>query len=152
MTISDSIELIAIFLVFVVGIINMVITIRESRIAPHRAAIAVEIERWRGDVRKSIAEFCGFTRSWSLGTVALDKAKERELLLRIDFLRSYIPLSLNPVGEIEKKILFLLEEIPNYTSPPFDTLNSKINELHGLAQSLLKGDWEKAKKEAGLKA
>ena len=160
---SDKINLIGIILVFIVGIGGIVVTLyttrRTNKVSKEinkksirATTVAVERNAWKNELRKSISEFCSFTRHWALGSVAFDKHTEQELLLRIDYMRSYIKLSLNPNGEIERVILALLEEIPTLTdASKHDTLMAKINEMEALAQNILKQSWEDIKNETNFK-
>jgi hypothetical protein len=105
MTTADYIETLSIILVFIVGIINVFVTVHMNNKTIKSSSISSERNRWREEFRKAVAEFCGYTRHWMKGSVSNNSQKEQELSQKIDYLQSYIKLSLKPDGEDEKHFL-----------------------------------------------
>ena len=77
------------------------------------------------------------------------KPAEGEVLKEFDRLRHVIRLRLNPLGEHDKVIEALLEEIPRLTAPERQKeLVNAIERMTRATQALLKEEWEKVKQES----
>jgi hypothetical protein len=105
--------------------------------------------KWIEQLRQDIGAFSGIVYHWSHSEMA-GKAGEGDLLKEMDRLRHVIRLRLNPLGEHDKTIEKLIEEIPHYTDPQRQTeLVDALERLTKATQALLKEEWDKVKRESG---
>jgi len=77
------------------------------------------------------------------------KPGEADMLKELDRLRHVIRLRLNPLGQHDKTIEALIEEIPRYTDPRRQKeLVDALERLTKTTQALLKEEWDKVKRES----
>lgn len=108
--------------------------------------------KWIEQLRQDIGAFSGIVYHWSHSEMA-GKEGEGDLLKEMDRLRHIIRLRLNPLGEHDKTIEKLIEEIPRYTDPRRQAeLVEALERLTKATQALLKEEWDKVKLESGHKS
>lgn len=104
--------------------------------------------KWIEQLRQDIGAFCGLTYHWSSSDLGGEPG-EAEVLKEIDRLRHVIRLRLNPLGEHDKTIEGLIDEIPRYTDPSQQKeLGDALERMTRATQALLKEEWEKVKRES----
>lgn len=114
----------------VVAAIVSYLSTQHTSIRSHKVKyITEERQRWRHDLKQSVAEFCSSTDQ---------QEKER--------LKTFITLSLNPCDTEDQKIVNCLEALLGVRN------DEKLQELEKQVAFLLKHDWERAKGEVGIKS
>ena len=114
----------------VVATIVSYLSTQHTNIRGHKVKyITEERQRWRHDIKQSVAEFCSTT----------DKEKKNQL-------KTFITLSLNPCDTEDQKIVACLDVLLE------DKSDEKVQELERRVAFLLKHDWERAKEEVGIES
>lgn len=112
----------------VVAAIVSYLSTQHTNIRSHKVKyITEERQRWRHDIKESVAEFCSST----------DQEKLRKL-------KTFITLSLNPCDKEDQKIVDCLVALLK------DRDEEKLRELETRVAFLLKHDWERVKDEVGI--
>lgn len=112
----------------VVAAIVSYLSTQHINIRSHKVKyITEERQRWRHDIKQSIAEFCSTE----------DQVKRSEL-------KTFITLSLNPCDKEDQKIVACLNVLLEGRN------DEKLQELEKIVAFLLKHDWERAKNEVGM--
>lgn len=143
--------LIGISLTFLVGIANIILTLRNSKKTTFINSITASRIRYIQDLRNRISEFCGLVYSYNLtysksNFLGATPDKIFELQREFDKLKYLIKLHLNPEDTYwDERILKLLDEIIALRDKD---PNEKIDELITITQFLLKLEWEGAKVES----
>lgn len=111
--------------------------------------ITMERIKWVEKIRIDISRFSGLTSFWVKSLRHTGDKESYELLKEIDILRVMIKLRLNPAGTYDKEIIELLDTIPALTnSIDIKEIDSKLDALTQVSQSLLKVEWERIKDES----
>ena len=132
----------------ILGIWNAIVSHRASKRTTFINTVTSQRIKWIEQLRQDIGTFCGLTYHWA-HTDVQGKAEEGEMLREVDRLRHVIRLRLNPQGEHDKTIEALIEEIPRLTAPENQTkLAAALERMTCTTQLLLKGEWEKVKRES----
>lgn len=138
--------LIGILLTFLVGVTNLILTIRNSTKTTFITAITNSRIKYIQEIRNYISDFCGLIYSYNIRLKDIDPDKLFELHKQADKTKYLIRLYLNPEDKYwDDKIIKLLDEILQLTDKK---PNEKIEELITITQYLLKLEWEGAKLES----
>lgn len=130
------------------GIWNAVVNHRISKRTAFVNTVTSQRIKWIEQLRQDIGAFCGLIYHWSHTDIE-GKPEEGEVLKEFDRLRHVIHLRLNPLGEHDKVIEALIEEIPRLTAPERQKeLVNAIERMTRATQALLKEEWEKVKQES----
>jgi hypothetical protein len=146
MTTTEIVTLIGLSLTFIIGIANLIITIRNSKKTTFINSITTSRIKYIQELRNTIAELCSLVTSYKLRISKLEYADHFELLKQTNKLKYLIRLYLNPADEYwDIQILTLTNEIVIK-----DDLDPKdqIEELIVVTQFLLKLEWEGVKRES----
>lgn len=131
----------------ILGIWNIINSFLINKKSVFINSVTSERIKWIGKLRENISRFCGLTWLWVLTPNKDFEPKDKqEIIKEIDTLRMMIKLQLNPDGVYDKKIIELLDHIPDLEV--HSQVSSAINELIHTTQFLLKEEWEKVKEEA----
>ena len=135
-----------IMLTFLVGVTNLVLTLRNNKKTTFITAITNSRIKYIQEIRNYISDFCGLIYSYNIRIKELEPDKLFELHKQADKTKYLIRLYLNPEDKYwDDTIIKLLDEILQLTDK---SPNDKIEELIILTQYLLKLEWEGAKLES----
>ena len=148
MTTIETVTLIGIILSFLVGAINLWISIKNSRKTIFINSITSSRIKYIQELRNAIAEYCGLFYNYH--TLLMDDPKlskeKLNILEKADKLKYLITLHLNPMDtDWDTQIIKLIDEIRSSIS---QFPKEKIDELITITQYLLKLEWEGAKLES----
>ena len=136
-----------------ISLIGALINVYVSRRSTYLNAVTAERSKWIDKLRSNISTFSGLVRTLYFRLVA-DKAFFRtpeyyDLVKQVNGLIPMIKLQLNPAGEIDRRLVSLLDRIPHLAeNPESDALIRADTLLIEHSQWLLKAEWEKVKSEA----
>jgi hypothetical protein len=142
---------------FAAAIVASIVSYLISRRSIYINSVTVERSKWIGELRANLASLSGDVLS--LNQILLDAHRSNknydsssEFFLRsqeIHRLVSIIKLQINPLNEIDKNILVILDDFEQSFQNPtdFSWVGSDYL-LIAHAQYLLKSEWEKVKWEA----
>lgn len=121
-----------------------------SRRTTYLNSVTVERSKWIDKLRTNISTFSGLVRTLSFRSATDKKTSEYlQTIEKVNGLISLITLQLNPEGEIDRKLICLLERIPSLAEKQnSDALVRADKLLIAHSQWLLKAEWEKVKAEA----
>lgn len=135
-----------ILLTFLVGVTNLILTLRNSRKTTFITSITNSRIKYIQEIRNHISEFCGLIYSYNIRLKDLEPERLFELHKQADKTKYLIRLYLNPEDKYwDENIIRLLEQILQLTDK---NPNEKIEELIILTQYLLKLEWEGVKLES----
>jgi hypothetical protein len=141
----------AVAVTFLLGIVNLVCNIRQSRKTAFINTVTSERVKWINNIRENISKFVGLNHHWFVLKRDIDEDKIDEITRDLRVLRYYIKLQLNPRHEatIDRAIMEIVDEISD-KAPTYNVeeLHEKLNALISTAQELLKAEWDKVKREA----
>ncbi|MDO9491415.1 hypothetical protein [Acetobacterium sp.] len=144
-----AVSLLVGLLSFILGISNKMNVERIAKEGNFILNVTVERNKWLERIRQDISTFCGHTKFFYYSCLEVDSENGMEVLKEIDKLNFLIRLRLNPNGEVDKKIIELLEKVLKYDKiDGINILDEHLKNLVSLSQELLKEEWEKVKKEA----
>ncbi len=145
----NSVYIFGIGISLILGIWNIINNGRINKRTTFINSVTAERVKWIGKLRENISTFCGLTNHWVLTDI--DSEESTKIIKELDKLKIMIKLQVNPQEDHGKKIMELIDEIPELTNKDSETiskLNSKIDEVVSTSQSLLKEEWDKVKMEA----
>lgn len=149
MTWSEIGLFVGLIFTFLLGIINWRSNRRNLETTKFIDTITAERIKWLEKLRQDISKFAGLTHFWTFSIDKPDSEEARKVMNEIDILRYLIKLRLNPEGEYDKKIMNLIDEIPNLAAQIEKTpLKTALSELIKVSQKLLKEEWNRVKKES----
>ncbi|MDP1656686.1 MAG: hypothetical protein Q8K91_01225 [Hylemonella sp.] len=123
---------------FLLGVWNALINHRINKRTTFVNTVTSQRIKWIEQLRQDIGAYCGLAYHWSHSEMS-GKPGEAELLKELDRLRHVIRLRLNPLGEHDRKIETLIEEIPHYTDPRLQKeLVDALDRMTRTTQALLK--------------
>lgn len=141
----------------VAAIIAGFVSLSVSRRSLYVNAVTVQRSLWIEKLRANLANYSGLVHTLNFKSsfaatdfLSLMRSEEYQSLVRE--MRDLVPLlmlQLNPAGEIDKNIIFLIDRIRTLTESPLGYELRRADDLlilHG--QWLLKAEWEKVKSEA----
>lgn len=139
----------------IAAIISGIISFYGSARGVYINSVTAERSKWIEKLRLNIATYTGTLRTLHNRMLADPKYREsdhfRDLISRINDLIPLIKLQLNPRGDIDKNIIYLIEKIPPIAENAEDKRVAQAESLLiGHSQWLLKTEWEKVKKEARI--
>lgn len=135
-----------ILLTFLVGVTNLILTLRNNKKTTFITAITNSRIKYIQEIRNCISDFCGLIYSYNVRLKELNEDEFFELHKQADKTKYLIRLYLNPEDKYwDDKIIKLLDEILKLTDK---NPNDKIEELITITQYLLKLEWEGAKLES----
>jgi len=130
------------------GLWNAVVNYRNSRRTNFVNIVTSQRIKWIEQLRQDIGSYCGLTYHWSHSEME-GKSGEADMLKELDRLRHVIRLRLNPLGEHDRIINNLIEEISQYTDPRRQKeLADALERMTRTTQALLKEEWDKVKRES----
>jgi hypothetical protein len=142
-------EGIGIILAFLLGIGNLIYIWRINKRTTFINSVTAERVKWIQKLRNNISKFCGRTYHWMMTQQELAPEEALKLKRELDELRMLIKLQLNPKGNYDKKIIRLIDEIPEHTDAQDTTIaKSLLQDMIIVSQNLLKEEWEKVKRES----
>jgi hypothetical protein len=135
------------------AILGSFLTYLVSRRSIYINSVTVERSKWIGELRANIASLSA--QVWSINKNLIDDSSYSDSpqffqqVQEIHRLRSLISLQLNPLGEIDKSILRILDDLEqSFESPANFSWAGADHLLIAHTQWLLKAEWEKVKSEA----
>lgn len=143
----NSLYLIGILLTFLVGVANIILTLRNSKKTTFINTVTASRIRYIQDLRKRISEFCGLVCNYNLIKSSLEENTDKlfELKREIVKLKYLIKLHLNPDDTYwDGRIMKLIDDIIDSK----EDQSKKTDELIIITQFLLKLEWEGAKMES----
>lgn len=146
MEFKDYVLALGILVTLILGIWNVVANARTNNRTAFINVVTSQRIKWIEQMRQDVGAFCGLTYHW-MHTDIEGKKEEGEILKEVDRLRHVIRLRLNPGGEHDKTIIFLIEEIPKLTGNK-GKLVEALEQMTITTQLLLKEEWEKVKHES----
>ena len=147
---KDIFFFLGILLTFLLGVWNVINNYRTARRTTFINTVTAERVKWIENLRTNISNFCGLTYTWCASNLE-GKEEEKEIVKKIDVLRHYIRLQLNPdpTATLDREIEKLIADIPKLTHETKQgELKEAINNLVERSQNLLKEEWEKVKQES----
>ena len=148
MTTTETVTFIGVIFTFIVGGLNLILTIKNVRKTAFINSVTASRIKYIQDLRDSISRFCGLIHSYQNRNHKLKYEQLWELHKEADMLKFQIRLYLNPEDEYwDTKILSLIDQILLKTDkdPTVD-----VKELINITQYLLKLEWEGAKRESEI--
>ncbi|HET7115348.1 MAG TPA: hypothetical protein VFI29_02595 [Hanamia sp.] len=141
-----EITLVGIILTFVVGIINLLISIQNSKKTIFINSITASRIKYINDLRNTISKFCGLVSSYNLKVNKLNEDELFQLQKEADTIKFQLKLYLNPEDNYwDNEIMNCIDAIlQNTDKNPLP----KIDQLIILTQYLLKLEWEGVKLES----
>jgi hypothetical protein len=139
---------IGIVLAFLLGAANLAYNIHINRRTTFINTVTSERVKWIEKVRENLARFIGLSHHW-MGLRNEESEKKNEIVSELDVLRYQIKLQLNPNGTQDKIIIDKVNTIPDLVChPDIAPARDAMNDLILAAQNLLKGEWDKVKRES----
>lgn len=133
---------------FLLGLWNLAVNYNSSRRTTFVNTVTSQRIKWIEQLRQDIGSFCGLVYHWSHSEME-GKSGEADMLKELDRLRHVIRLCLNTLGEHDRIIENLIEEIPQYTDPRRQKeLADALERMTRTTQALLKEEWDKVKRES----
>jgi hypothetical protein len=149
MTISELITIIGIVATFVVGVINLIVIIRNAKRNTFTSSVTSSRIRYIQDIRQSISKFCGLAHLYNTKRSGLSPQQLSEIHKEVDSLRYLIRLFLNPEDKYwDTQIMTLCDEVIKNTDMDSGALHNAIESLIKITQYLLKLEWQGIKEEA----
>jgi hypothetical protein len=146
MTTTETVTFIGIAVTFVVGVANLIVTLRSVRKTAFINSITASRIRYIQDLRVSISKLCSLAISYKDRISKLPYQKHFELQKEAHKLKYLIRLYLNPSDEYWDETISKL--IENLTLKSESDPKETIDELITITQYLLKLEWEGAKLES----
>lgn len=155
---TEKITLIGLILTFIVGIANLIITIRNTRKNTFINSVTASRIKYIQELRNTISQFCGvvfraYNYHYNDQSLNLPFEKTMQLEIEADKLKYLIRLYLNPEDEYwDEQIIWLIRDISKKVHvkelKDIGDFKQKIEELMIITQYLLKLEWEGAKIES----
>jgi hypothetical protein len=146
MTNTEIVTFIGIAVTFVVGVANLIVTLRNVRKTTFINSITSSRIRYIQDLRVSISKLCSLSISYKDRISKVSYQKHFELQKEAYKLKYLIRLYLNPSDKYwDEKISKLIDSL---TLKNADDPKERIEELITITQYLLKLEWEGAKLES----
>lgn len=146
---AEVITLIGIAATLVIGIINLIIGIRNAKRTAFTSSVTASRIKYIQDIRQCISKFCGLAHFYQTKKGSLSNAELGEIHKEVDSLRYLIRLFLNPEDKYwDTKIMALCDDVIENTDTDSASLHAAIESLITITQYLLKLEWQGIKEEA----
>jgi hypothetical protein len=150
---TEKITLIGLILTFIVGIANLIFSIRNVKKSTYINSVTSSRIKYIQELRTNISQFCGvvfraYNYNLNMESLGLTAEKTMQLEIEADKLKYLIRLYLNPEDVYwDEKVTWLIDDIIK-THNDIVGFKAKVEELLILTQYLLKFEWEGAKIES----
>lgn len=147
---KDLIAIVGIALTFLVGLANLVYSLRSNRRTSYVNTVTTSRLKWIDSLRDKVSEFIAVTTRLLNPRPPPGDSAAAELLLQRDTLLHQIVLHLNPHDSEDQRIRRLVDEVRDLTDQgtPMKQVSERLDQLRDAAADYLKKEWNRVKVES----